>query len=251
MSSCVIIPAHNEESTIVDVIKSCIDHADDIIVVDSCCSDLTAKLARSQGVRVVTENRPGKHYALRKGIVSTGADEIVFIDADLIEPSHRTVERLLGALRHDDEVSISKAAYINYIDSGVDTGRLTEICARPLLALAFADISTMKSPLAGEFAVKREFITDMRFSPGFSVDLGFLIHCSRKGRIMEVDMGFKKHKHRTIAELSRAAVEVAATVLQYKGWSIEELNYTQYGLDGSYTSGIDLNFLPSIDSEFE
>lgn len=81
-----IIPAYNEEKTIIDVIKKVITVVENIVVVDDCSTDKTFELAskteavvlkhvlnRGQGAALET----GDQFALRNG-----ADVVVHFDAD-------------------------------------------------------------------------------------------------------------------------------------------------------------------------
>lgn len=81
-----VIPAYNEEKNIVKVIKDVTPYVDEIVVVDDCSKDATAKLASETGVAVLSHiiNRgqgaslqTGNEYALKNN-----ADIIIHFDAD-------------------------------------------------------------------------------------------------------------------------------------------------------------------------
>lgn len=81
-----IIPAYNEENSIVDVIKSVRPFADKIVVVDDGSLDNTYALAKNQGIHVIRHiiNR-GQGAALETGNAyarGQGADIVVHFDAD-------------------------------------------------------------------------------------------------------------------------------------------------------------------------
>ena len=80
----VIIPAYNEESSIglvLDALPQ--EKIHEIIVVDNCSTDATARVAQEHGARVVKEPRKGYGSACRKGIDELDApDIVVFIDGD-------------------------------------------------------------------------------------------------------------------------------------------------------------------------
>jgi glycosyltransferase involved in cell wall biosynthesis len=87
-----IIPAWNEAETIGPVIAAArrASSVDEVIVVDNDSSDHTADMAAAYGVRVLFEPIQGKGEAMTRGVASTTADVIVFLDADLLglEPRH-------------------------------------------------------------------------------------------------------------------------------------------------------------------
>ena len=80
----VIIPAYNEESSIglvLDALPQ--EKIHEIIVVDNCSTDATARVAQEHGARVVKEPRTGYGSACLKGIDELDdPDIIVFIDGD-------------------------------------------------------------------------------------------------------------------------------------------------------------------------
>ena len=82
----VLIPAYNAARTIGDVVKSCINIIDNILVVDDGSRDDTAAVARSAGAEIVSypQNR-GKGGALKTGFawaLEHGFDAVITLDAD-------------------------------------------------------------------------------------------------------------------------------------------------------------------------
>ena len=83
----VIIPAYNEEKSIIKVIQDIPSIVDEIIIVDNNSSDQTAKNAQEAGAKVLTEIKKGYGNACLKGISYVKSqthqtDIIVFLDGD-------------------------------------------------------------------------------------------------------------------------------------------------------------------------
>lgn len=244
MRSIALIPALNEEATVAGMVANALPDVDEVVVVDSCSDDGTARAAAAAGARVVRAPLPGKHHAIRTGIDVSQSEEIVFLDGDLAHPASRMAGRLLDALRSTPDVAIAKAYYERpFGDRPVGGGRLTELCARPLIALLLPELGAVRQPLAGEYAVLRKTLVGLKLSPGFAVDLGILIHCSRIGRVAQVDLGVKRHKHRELEELGDAAVQVAATLMRSAGIPFTDAVLQHFVGELCYRSEIDLREL--------
>jgi len=83
----VIIPAYNEEKSIIKVIQDIPSVVDEIIIVDNNSSDQTAKNAHEAGAKVLSEIKKGYGNACLKGISYVKSqthqtDIIVFLDGD-------------------------------------------------------------------------------------------------------------------------------------------------------------------------
>jgi len=83
---CALIPAHNAEATIGEVIDRTKEHLGRIIVVNDGSTDRTEKIARSRGVEMISfSSNRGKGYALREGFslaLNNGCNGILTLDAD-------------------------------------------------------------------------------------------------------------------------------------------------------------------------
>jgi glycosyltransferase involved in cell wall biosynthesis len=83
MSVTVVIPALNEEETIVGVLDGIPGTiVDQVIVVDNGSTDATARLAQAHGALVVREDRRGYGAACYAGFQTTSAEVVVFMDGD-------------------------------------------------------------------------------------------------------------------------------------------------------------------------
>ena len=95
----VIIPAHNEQGSIADVVQGIVSLisggtnqrlVDEVIVCDNHSSDETASKATQAGARVVYEHKKGYGAACLKAISSLDekTDYVIFVDGDSsVEPS--------------------------------------------------------------------------------------------------------------------------------------------------------------------
>lgn len=80
----VIVPCHNEEQTVGDVVTgfaAALPGAA-VVVADNNCTDRTAEVATAHGAQVIHESRPGKGFAVRRLLADVEADCYVMIDGD-------------------------------------------------------------------------------------------------------------------------------------------------------------------------
>lgn len=90
MKVSVVIPAYNEESCIENCLKSLhcqTVKADEIILVDNNCTDLTCRIAQKFPVKIVTEKKQGMIWARNRGFDEAQFDIVARCDADVILPS--------------------------------------------------------------------------------------------------------------------------------------------------------------------
>lgn len=225
----VVIPARNEESTIGVVVEAVVrdlaDLVDDVVVMDSLSSDDTARVAAEAGARVfsVAQVRPdlgvraGKGEALWKAQFVTDADVIAFIDADLTEWGTHFVRGVVGPLLADPRVQLCRGFYDRVLDTGgavtLEGGRVTELVARPWLALFRPELSGMVQPLAGEWAIRGPMLRSLSVPTGYGVEISTLLdvhdRCGVPG-IAQVDLGRRAHRHQNIHDLGAMAVEILA-----------------------------------------
>lgn len=105
----VVVPAHNEERAIAQVVRGALECAarpHEVLVIDDGSTDATAQRAEQAGARVVrlTPNR-GKGHALRAGIEAARGQILVFIDADGQDDPDE-IPSLLAALGPDVDMVI-------------------------------------------------------------------------------------------------------------------------------------------------
>jgi phosphoserine phosphatase SerB len=210
--SC-IIPAYNEESTIIKVLMTVkkVRTIDEIIVVDDGSTDRTSELAKSTGVHVITHiTNKGKGAAIKTGFEHSQGDIILFLDADLSLISPRKIASILQPLEND-EADFVKTSFNRA------RGRVTELVVKPLFKVIFPFIN-FHQPLSGQFALKRELVNDLKIDDKWGVDIQILLQLVKKGvRISEVDIGKLIHKKQPLESLTIMSEQVIRAILSELG----------------------------------
>ena len=231
-----VVPARNEAATVGAVVArvrealmETVDLVDEIVVIDSDSVDDTYAVAESAGARVhrAAEIRPdlgahpGKGEAMWKSLFVTSGDLVVFMDADLHDWDTHFVPGLLGPLLSDPQVQLVKGFYDRPGAEGpLEGGRVTELVARPLIALLFPDLGTLVQPLAGEWAVRRSWFAGLSVPTGYAVELAALVDTVRAAgpdAIAQVDLGVRAHRHQALRDLGGMATQIVAAALARVG----------------------------------
>jgi glycosyltransferase involved in cell wall biosynthesis len=87
MSIDAVVPARDEALTVADVVAACLGcrYVREVIVVDDGSTDDTAEVAAAAGAKVVRRESDGsKAHAMEAGVEASGADAILFVDADCL-----------------------------------------------------------------------------------------------------------------------------------------------------------------------
>lgn len=206
----VIIPAHNEEQTIgqvIDKVKDCKINTE-IIVVDNCSTDKTSEIAKSKKVKTVYCGNKGKGYAMEEGLKHATGDIVVYIDGDL-EIYVEDVISLMAKPIMEKEVEFTKSAFIR------EGGRVTELVAKPLLELLFPDIPNFEQPLSGIIAGKKNVFERVIFEKDYGVDIGILLDMIKMNvKVGEVHIGRIDNNSQSWQSLAKMAKEVANAILK-------------------------------------
>ena len=227
----VVLPARNEAATVGDVVttlrQSLVDGVgliDELLVVDADSEDGTGEVAHRAGARVVRQREvlphlgtiSGKGEAMWKGLAAAEGDLLVYLDADIVDIGPRFVVGLLGPLLHEPDVLLTKAVYDRPLASAGEVrdsggGRVTELLARPALALWFPELAGFAQPLSGEIAARRSLLEALPFVQGYGVELAMLIDIAERfgtEAIRQVDLGRRTHDHQDLPALGRMAAEL-------------------------------------------
>lgn len=100
-SVSIVIPARDEEARLGPCLEALRDVDAELLVVDDCSTDGTARLACALGARVVAGTAlpagwTGKAWALQQGLEVAGGDWVVFLDADT-RPQPGLIDALIEA----------------------------------------------------------------------------------------------------------------------------------------------------------
>ena len=229
----VCLPARNEQSTvglivgrIADALVRRVALVDEILVLDDGSSDETARVAKDAGAVVVDASAvlaehgpgPGKGRALWKSIYASNGDIIVWCDADVSNFAPHFVTGLLGPLLTQPEVAYVKGFYRRPLSAtGDGGGRVTELVARPLLSMFFPELTSFVQPLSGEYAGRRWLFEKVPFVAGYGVEIGLLIDIAAEWGIdamVQVDLGTRLHRNRTLNELGPQAMTIMQVILR-------------------------------------
>jgi len=245
----VIIPCYNEEKTVAGVIRECLEShiVSEAIVVDDGSTDGSVEAARAAGARVVRHiKNKGKGAAIMRGAKAAKNDALVFIDADLEGFTKDIVEKLAYPVINR-ECNICKSTY-----SPLE-GRITDFTAKPLLLHIFSDLD-LGQPLSGQFAIRKGLLGVLDVDLDWGVDIAIILSAQKAGeRIMEVNIGEIRHKHREHASKVKTAQEVSRTILQQAGFLARKHKLVALDFDGTLVEGrsIDiiareLGFMPKL-----
>ena len=83
-----VIPAHNEEEGLPEVLSAVPSQVDKVIVVDNCSTDGTSRVAEAHGARVVKQPVKGYGNAYRAGFAAVETELVATADADGTYPVH-------------------------------------------------------------------------------------------------------------------------------------------------------------------
>ena len=253
----VVLPALDEEATVGRIVRvirrELVERrglVDELVVVDSGSTDDTIAVARAAGADVVRREdvlshlppRPGKGEVLWRSLAATTGDVVVFVDSDLSDFTSTFVTGLLGPLLTDPAVQFVKATYDRPLNRPSDVqpaggGRVTELVARPLLALHWPELTGFVQPLGGEYAARRALLERLPFACGYGVEFGLLVDTLEAvglDAMAQVDLSRRKHRNSDLHKLGQMATEilqVAERRLDLRG--DEPVLLTQFARDGA------------------
>lgn len=205
----IIIPALNEEKTIGNIVRYCINDplTSEVIVVDDNSEDNTAALAMEAGAKVITSKMKGKGISMKEGINEASNDLVVFLDGDIDPYPPGTLKDLANPLLHGD-ADFVKGAFAR------NAGRVTELVAKPLLIILFPGLAHFSQPLSGMIAGRKSLFKKIDFFNDYGVDIGILIDMYlMKAKVTEVNIGYIENKSKPWESLGKMSKEVSRAII--------------------------------------
>lgn len=208
-SVSIVIPAYNEEATVAKVVSVArkLSYVDEVIVVDDGSTDRTVEEAENAGATVISHiMNEGKGSAIKTGFKYSHGNIVAFIDADVSNFTSEKIDKIIRPIL-EDRTDITKTKFAR------ESGRVTELTAKPLLGLFFPELD-YEQPLSGQFAGKRSALNKIRFEKDYGVDVGIVLDADVHGiKILEVDIGDICHDMSPLADLNKMANEVVRTII--------------------------------------
>jgi len=232
----VVLPSLNVAQTVGSICRTIVDTwmggdtplVDELVVIDAASTDGTADAAAAAGARVVQEHDVlphvagrGKGAAMWRSLAVTDGDVVVWIDADIIDFDAAFVPQLIGPLITDPTTAYVKGFFERPLaDTTIGGGRVSEICARPLINRFRPELAGFMQPLSGEAAGRRDVLESVAFLSGYAVEIGLLWDIAAQVGIdamAQVDLGHRRHINQHTAQLGSMAVAILAAVLSREG----------------------------------
>lgn len=207
---------------------------DELVVMDGDSRDATARIAADAGAAVYGEDTTltdfdahGKGAAMWKSLAVTTGEVVVWIDADIVDFPPNFVPALVAPIIGDPGIGYVKGYYTRPLGDRPDGGgRVTEICARPLINRFRPELAGFVQPLAGEAAGRRSLLEQVPFSAGYGVEIGLLwdlVAVAGLPALAQVDLGSRRHANQATDALGRMAYEIIDAVLARDGLGPGEL----------------------------
>lgn len=193
-SVSVILPVHNEEANISEVIRSIraqLGPKAEILVVDDASSDQTVEMARSAGADrlIPLSKRSGKGMALREGMLQARGEYWVLLDGDGQDPPEE-IPKLLEALKKGHGLVIGSRFLGRFFPGSISLLNRWATCCFNILIRWLFGLSVTDSQ-AGFRALKASRFRKFHFkSLEYEIETEILLKAVKGGiRIKEIGVG--------------------------------------------------------------
>ncbi|OYT41331.1 hypothetical protein B6U80_01565 [Candidatus Pacearchaeota archaeon ex4484_26] len=223
------IPVLNEAETLgtlIDNIKEkCGGLIDTIAVFDSGSEDKSADICYEKGIPFVRDTEIAGELGLEKGLWKRGKgfnlwsslyylrdyDLISWIDGDLKEFEPRFIYGILGPLITEDNIVFSKGRY----KRPETDNRVTRILVEPMFSQLFPETRDFVDPLCGLFGGKIDFLKEIPFYSGYSVESATLIYALKHTspeNIAQVYLGSLSNREHDNLYLGKMSGSISYTI---------------------------------------
>lgn len=234
----VVFPTLEEEATIGNTLDLVIEKLikeyhliDELVVIDGGSKDNTREVCDkySEYIKFILQedvlpqiNYKGKGEALWKSLNCTTGDIVIYVDSDIKNFTERFITGIIAPLLLNDQVKFVKGFYKRpYILSDTNRsnegGRVTELCARPLLNMLYPELSGFIQPLGGEYGGYRDVLESLEYTSGYGVEVQTLIEMLEKyglESMAQVNLVERVHRHQPINSLSKMSFAIMQTILK-------------------------------------
>ena len=236
-----VIPTLNEESTIEYIIRKIFDELnkdfqiiDELVIIDGNSTDNTVKIINKLKqeynlLDLVFEKdilknykcKKGKGNQLWKGLYYSKGDIVIYCDSDIKNFDIRMIYGLIGPLLTTN-VKFIKGFYerpliLNNQAQSNEGGRVTELCARPIINMFYPELSGFIQPLGGEYGGYRDILENIEYMTGYGVEVNILIEIYNKYGIEimgQVDLLKREHRHQNTNALSKMSFIIMNTIMR-------------------------------------
>lgn len=201
----VVVPCHNEESTIGQVIAgfrsvipSCV-----VYVADNNSTDRTSEMARASGATVISEPRPGKGFAVRRLLADADADCFIMVDGDNTYDPGAAPEMVMKVLR--DHVDMVNGARVS-TGEDPDAYRRGHALGNAVLTWIFQKLFALplEDTLSGYRAMSKRFVKSFPSgSTGFEIEAELNAHAAIVGMpVAEVPTAYRSRPEGSNSKLN-------------------------------------------------
>ena len=179
------------------------------------------KLVQEKDILPKAPFKKGKGNQLWKGLECSSGDIVLYCDSDLKNFDVRMIYGLIGPLLLRN-IQFVKGFYerpliINDdIQKKNEGGRVTELCARPMINLFYPELSGFIQPLGGEYGGYRNILENVQYMSGYGVEVNLLIEIYEKYGLNvmgQVDLLKREHRHQNTSALSKMSFIIMNTIL--------------------------------------
>lgn len=237
-SVSVVFPTLEEEETIGSTLDLVISKlmknykiVDELIVIDGGSRDNTKQICDQYSdfvdfhlqEEILPEfNYKGKGEALWKSLKVTKGDIIIYVDSDIKNFTERFITGILAPLLFDSDIKFVKGYYkrpyiLSNENKSNEGGRVTELCARPLLNMLYPKLSGFIQPLGGEYGGFRNVLENIEYTSGYGVEVQTLIEMLENyglNSMAQVNLIERVHRHQPINSLSKMSFAIMQTILK-------------------------------------